>query len=101
MRLRVLATSFPLIVQSAVATAAISFAPGHYYTSNGAFSRDITEYDSTGSVLGSITIPATAANEIHGLAFGHDGLLYATALRDSGLAVLALDSSGAVEQTYP
>jgi hypothetical protein len=83
---------------SSATHAAINFAPGHYYTSSG---RDIVEYSGTGTVLGTLTIPAASADELRGLAFGPDGLLYATAVRGSGAAVLALNSSGTILQTYP
>ncbi len=82
-----------------VARADFSLTPGHYYTAN-YFSRVITEHDAAGNVAGSLTLPAGTADEIRGLAFGADGLLYATAVRGSGFAVLALDSTGAVQSTY-
>jgi len=81
--------------------ATINFTPGHYYSAT-YFSRDIVEYDQAGNVVGSITLPTSAGEEIRGLAFGPDGLLYATAARGtSGFAVLALNSAGAIQQTYP
>lgn len=89
-----------LVVLSTATQAAITFTPGHYYSAN-YFSRNIVEYNSAGSVVGSITIPEASADEIRGLAFGPDGLLYATAVRDSGFAVLALNSSGAIQRAYP
>jgi hypothetical protein len=85
----------------AVSQATITFTPGHYYSAQYS-SRDIIEYDSAGNIVGSITLPDTAGEEIRGLAFGPDGLLYATAVRGtSGFAVLALNSSGAIQQSYP
>ena len=82
------------------AYADFSFVPGDYYTSN-YFSRDITQYNSSGTVVGSFTLPSTLGDEVRGLAFGPDNLLYATVVRGSGFAVLALNSSGTVQQTYP
>jgi hypothetical protein len=101
-KLRISAAVAVLVLAcSAAATeAAITFTPGHTYSAN-YISRDIVEYDEAGTVVGSITIPTTAADEIRGLAFGPDGLLYATAVRGSGFAVLAMNSAGAIQQTYP
>jgi hypothetical protein len=82
------------------AYADFSFVPGDYYTSN-YFSLVITQYDSSGTVVGSFTLPSNLGTEVRGLAFGSDNLLYATVVRGSGFAVLALNSSGAVQQTYP
>ena len=77
-----------------------AFVPGHYYTSN-YFSRVITEYDRTGIVVGSYTVPPALGEEVRGLAFGADGLLYATLSRgSSGFAVLALESDGTVVASY-
>jgi hypothetical protein len=77
-----------------------AFVPGHYYTSN-YFSRVITEYDGTGAVVGSYTLPSDQGEEVRGLAFGADGLLYATVSRgSSGSAVLALRSDGSVAVSY-
>src|SRR5947209_20366971 len=82
------------------AYADFSFVPGDYYTSN-YFSRDITQYNSSGTVVGSFTLPSTLADEGRGLAFEPDNLLYATLVRGYGFAVLALDSSGTVQKTSP
>ncbi len=78
-----------------------AFVPGHYYASNYP-SRVITEYDGTGSVAGSYTIPSDLGEDVRGLVFGADGLLYATVSRGpSGFAVLALESNGKVAASYP
>lgn len=83
-----------------VVRAQITFVTGDYYTSN-YFSRTITQYDSSGAVVGSITLPTSYGEEVRGLAFGPDNLLYATLARGTdGFAVLALDSSGAIQQAY-
>jgi hypothetical protein len=77
-----------------------AFVPGHYYTSN-YFSRVITEYDLSGIAVGSYTVPPALGEEVRGLAFGADGLLYATLSRGSpGFAVLALESDGTVVASY-
>ncbi len=81
------------------ASGALTFVPGNYYSAN-YFSRTITEYNPSGGVIGSYDVPAAQADEIRGITFGPDGLLYATAVRGSGFAVLAMDSSGAIHQTY-
>ena len=79
--------------------AAFSFTPGHIYTTN-YFSLDIIEYDSSGNFVDSITLPSKLGSETRGIAFGPDNLLYVTMVRDSGFAVYALDSTGAVQQRY-
>src|SRR6202035_173227 len=56
-----------------------------------------------GTFLASLTIPSLVQNdELRGIAFGPDGLLYAVMVHfaDSGFQVLVLDSSGTVHQTY-
>jgi len=61
------------------------------------------EYSADGTFLDSLTIPSLKQNdELRGIAFGPDGLLYAVMVHfaDSGYQVLALDSSGTVHQTY-
>jgi hypothetical protein len=79
---------------------AFGFVPGHYYTSN-FFSRVITEYDRTGAVIASYTVPSTFGEELKGLAFGADGLLYVTVSRgSSGFIVLALRGDGSVAASY-
>jgi hypothetical protein len=83
-----------------MAPATFAFVPGHYYTSNYS-SLVITEYDPTGTVVGSFTVPSALGEEVKGLAFGPDGLLYATLSRGSaGFAVLALKSDGSVVASY-
>jgi hypothetical protein len=81
------------------ASADFSLILGDYYSSN-YFSRTITQYNSSGSVVGSLTLSSGLADEVRGLAFGSDNLLYATVVRGSGFAVVALDNSGTVQQTY-
>jgi hypothetical protein len=78
-----------------------SLTPGDYYTSN-YFSLTITQYDTNGNVVGSLTLPSSLGDEVRGIAFGADNLLYAAVARGtSGFVVLVLDSSGSVHQTYP
>jgi hypothetical protein len=80
--------------------AAITFVPGDYYTSN-YFSLTITQYDPTGHVVGTFIVPSILGEEVRGMAFGPDGLLYTTVSRGTnGFAVLAFDSSGTVQRTY-
>jgi hypothetical protein len=77
-----------------------AFVPGHYYTSN-YFSLVITEYDGTGAVVGSYTVPSAQGEEVRGLAFGADGLLYTVVSRgSSGFTVIALRSDGNVAASY-
>ncbi|HEY4282338.1 MAG TPA: hypothetical protein VGM62_04675, partial [Chthoniobacterales bacterium] len=91
------------------AVADITFVPGDYYASEGeAFVtgdpslRTITQYDSTTwQPVGQLIIPIELADEIRGTAFGPDNLLYVTVVKNFVGSVLALDSSGTVQQTYP
>ena len=78
-------------------SAAITFVPGDYYSSN-YFSNTVTQYDLAGNVVGSSTMP----NEVRGIAFGPDGFLYETQVgnNNNGFNVVALNSSGAIQQTY-
>jgi hypothetical protein len=79
--------------------AELTFVPGHYYTSN-YFSNTITQYNSAGDVVGSLTLPSSYGREVRGLTFGRDNLLYATVVTDSGFSVLALNSAGVIQQAY-
>jgi hypothetical protein len=90
--LTALATLFPTY-------AAAAFTPGNYFSTHESF-NDIIEYNSTGTVVGSFTVPTALADELRGIAFGPDGLLYATAVRGSGFDVLAYDSTWTLKQTY-
>ena len=95
-----LAITLVALFSAAHLTADLTFAPGNYYTSDYS-SRTITQYNNTGAVIGTLTLPSALGDGIQGLAFGADNLLYATVLRGSnGFAVLALDGSGGVQQTY-
>src|SRR5215471_262875 len=96
--LRIVIVTFA--VAARFASASITFTQGHIYAAN-YFSRTILEYQSDGSFLGSLTLPSSAGDEVRGLAFGPDGLLYATVVRNSTAAVLALHSDGSIQQTYP
>ncbi|MCP4250029.1 MAG: hypothetical protein GY778_23555, partial [bacterium] len=79
---------------------AFDYTVGDFYGTN-YFSNTIVHYDSSGTIVDSMTVPDGLAEDVKGLAFGPDGLLYAVAERQSGFAVLALDASGSVQQTYP
>jgi hypothetical protein len=86
------------------ANAGFSFTPSHIYsTSTFGNTTNVMEYTADGTFLGSLTIPSLVqGDELRGIAFGTDGLLYAVMVHfsDSGFQVLALDSSGTVHQTY-
>jgi hypothetical protein len=86
------------------ANAGLSFTPGHIYsTSTSGDTTNVMEYTADGTFLDSLTIPSLLQDdELRGIAFGPDGLLYAVMVHfaDSGYQILALDSSGAVQQTY-
>lgn len=88
-----------LLLSPLPVAATIAFVPGHFYTTN-YFAQDIVEYDDTGSVVGSIALPSVGDN-LRGLAFGPDDLLYVSVVRGAGFAVVAIDASGTVHATYP
>lgn len=89
-----------LISTSALARADFTFLAGDYYTSN-YFSRVITQYNPNGDVVGSYTVPSALADEVRGITFGPDGLLYADLSSSTGsFKVVALDSSGTIHATY-
>lgn len=84
----------------------ISFVPGHYYSSSNTFTGNvtttITEWAHGGNQVGTLTLPPSVAFDIHGMAFGQDGLLYAVVGSSFNVwTVLALKSSGDVATTYP
>jgi hypothetical protein len=83
---------------------AMDFRPGDYYGSGGYYSgRLITHYRPDGSIAESMRLPASLGDNLRGLAFGPDGLLY-VALQDSfyggNLVVHAIDGSGTPQATY-
>jgi hypothetical protein len=96
MRLPFTASLVALLIATRYADAAFTFSPGHYYSSTG--SSLITQYDPTGAIVGSLDL---GPREVKGLAFGPDGLLYATTLPEtSGFEVLAIDNAGVVRGAY-
>jgi hypothetical protein len=102
--------AFAVMCSLPAADASITFTPGHIYSTYTESSiagdpvyRNIIEYDASGTVLGSLVIPSLVPNdELRGIAFGPDGLLYAVKVHVgiAGFTVLVLDSSGAVHRTY-
>lgn len=77
-----------------------SFSVGDFYAAN-ISSSIITQYDTSGAIKGSLTVTLPSnGRDLRGLAFGPDGLLYATVAQSSGFSVLALDSYGTVQRTY-
>jgi len=76
------------------------FTSGHIYTV-GLFTRTILEHNASGTIVAGDTISENYADALHGLAFGPDGYLYVVAVRSSGFAVLAVDSTGTVRRAYP
>jgi hypothetical protein len=96
----ILAALAAIVTPFQAKTASSAFTPGNYFSAN-YFENDIIEYDSTGNVVGSFTVPNALAEEVRGLAFGPDDLLYVTAVRGTnGFAVLAYDSNWILQQTY-
>lgn len=81
------------------ATAQAGFHRGDFYASN-FFSNTIVHYDSSGTVVGPLSIPTSVSSDLRGLAFGPDRRLYVVAGRSQGFAVLVLDPHGTVRQTY-
>lgn len=87
------------VLHAQSAYAAFTFVPGDYYTSNYS-SNTITQYNTAGDVVGSLTLPSSYGSEVRGLTFGSDNLLYATLVTNTGFSVLALNSAGVTQQTY-
>ena len=96
--------AFAIICDLPDANAGFTFNPGHIYSTwTFGNTTNVIEYSADGTFLGSLTIPSLLQDdELRGIAFGSDGLLYAVMVHfaDSGFQVLALDSSGTVHQTY-
>lgn len=99
LKLHCLAATMALILGLHTASAQLTFVSGHYYSAN-YFSHTITQYNPAGAMVGSFDVPSSLANEIRGLAFGPDGLLYACGVTDLGFKVLTYDASGTLRQTY-
>src|SRR5262249_42919596 len=99
-----LVVSVVALLSSLPADAGLTFTLGHLYSTSGAGgSPDIFEYSETGIFLSSITPQSLiAGDELRGIAFGPDGLLYAVKMHfaESGFEILALDSSGNTHATY-
>jgi len=93
-----------LLVLAAPAHGQFSFQRGHYYGAADYYNNSpqtIYEYDAIGQQVGAITL--SYAYELHGLAFGPDGLLYAVSERpypSVGYTVYAIGSNGAVHAAY-
>lgn len=84
----------------AAARAELQYIAGHYYTAN-YNSQVITQYNSALDVVGTFTVDPIHGTGVHGLAFGPDNLLYAVLGRPGvGTDVIAITSSGVVQQTY-
>ena len=93
--------SIQVFLGAGTASAAITFVPGHYYTSyyDVAPTPTITQFNTTRNVVGSITVPFGL--EVRGLTFGPDNLLYVTTRSGhTGFSVVAMDSAGVAHQTY-
>jgi hypothetical protein len=93
-----------IVLGSSLSFGGITFTAGHYYSSYDDFSSftpTITEYASDGRILGTLALALDSSEQVRGLAFGKDRLLYvATASYNGGFSVSAIDSSGAIHQTY-
>jgi hypothetical protein len=74
---------------------AFSFIPGNFYGTQG---RDVVSYNPSGGPAGSVTLPG--GNELRGLAFGPDGLLYVVSVDGDGVEVRAINGIGQVQQSY-
>ena len=87
------------------ANAGFSFTPEAIFTALGRLAIRLMSWSAllTGLSWIRVQVPSLLKNdELRGIAFGPDGLLYAVMVHfaDSGFQVLALDSSGTVHQTY-
>jgi hypothetical protein len=90
-----------VLAGSSLASAGFTFKPGHIYTTN-YYSRTINQHDTAGRLVASLALPSSIeADELRGIAFGPDGNLYTTAVRGWGFAVLVLNESGTLLETYP
>ncbi|HEU5237085.1 MAG TPA: hypothetical protein VFU37_08075 [Pyrinomonadaceae bacterium] len=109
--IRVILLGFGVMCSLRAADASITFTPGHIYSTytgspiyGDSVYRNVMEYDANGTVLGSLVIPSLVpGDELHGIAFGPEGLLYAVKEHgppDPGFSVLVLASSGAVRNSY-
>lgn len=78
--------------------AAITFVEGHNYTADYS-SRTITQFNSSGVSVGTLTLASPVADALRGLVFA-PGLLYTTAVVGTGFNVLALNSAGVIQTTY-
>lgn len=81
-------------------TAAADFEQNHYYGTIPLYANMI-HYDETGAVVETFSFPATVTTDIRDVAFGPDGLLYAVVRQTPGFAVLALDDTMTIQETYP
>src|SRR3954453_9623374 len=90
---------FFLLLQGRVATAQFGFVAGDYYTSN-YFSRSIRQYDDSGTFVGSLTLSPALGDEVQGIAFGSEDLLWRMVARPPGFASTSMNRSGVVQQTY-
>lgn len=73
--------------------------PNDIYTAD--YNSVIKHYSSTGAFVNSFSISATYGSEVKGMAYGPDGLMYATVGIDAGgFNVVALNSAGNVVQSY-
>lgn len=78
---------------------AMTFTPGHFYATNYS-STTITEYDWSGDVVESLDLSLASSDDLRGVAFGPDNLLYVTAANLSGFDVHAINEQGGIEHTY-
>jgi hypothetical protein len=76
------------------------FTAEHFYATQ-YFSKAISEYSPSGTLLDTITISSLSSGEsLKGLCFGRDNLLYATVVASSQLSVIAINHSGQVQMKY-
>ncbi len=91
---------FGLIIVSVSCAHAFSFSEGHFYATR-YDTHFITEYDSSGNIIDTLNLSSLDGDQyLRGLAFGPDGLLYATVGQMNNFKVLAINSSGNIQQTY-
>ena len=97
-RVAALLLTLPLLALS-FSAGAFEFASNDVYAS-AFYSMTINHYRADGTYVESMVLSSTYGTQVHSLAFGPDGLLYAVTATSGGFAVVAVDSSGTAHGVY-